>query len=430
VGLNRELDAERLMARDARRVWHPYAPPVASPLFAVEAASGVRLQLVDGRELIDGMSSWWSAIHGYRHPHIEQTVRTQLERMPHVMFGGLTHEPAVALCERLIEIAPSGLDRVFLSDSGSVAVEVAIKMAFQYWLARGLPERRRLLTVRGGYHGDTFATMAISDPVTGMHEFFRGMLTEHVFADRPGCRFDEPWSEHHIAGLEQLLESHARELAAVILEPIVQGAGGMWFYSPEYLRQLRALCDRHGILLIFDEIATGFGRTGELFAADHAGVSPDILCVGKSLTGGTLTLAATLATEALSQEIAASSPGALMHGPTYMANPLACAAAHASLDLLEREPWQQRVRAIEAQLTTELEPCRSLPGVEDVRILGAIGVVELREPVDMKVIQPAFVDQGVWIRPFGRLVYTMPPFIIDSEDLRRISAAIYRVLSA
>ncbi len=410
-------------------MWHPYSPPVASPLFAVEAASGVRLKLVGGRELIDGMSSWWAAIHGYCHPHIEQAIRTQLERMPHVMFGGLTHEPAVALCERLIKIAPSGLDRVFLCDSGSIAVEVAIKLAFQYWLAQGMPARRRLLTVRGGYHGDTFATMAICDPVTGMHDLFGGMLAQHLFADRPGCRFDEPWSDHYFAGLESLLESHAHEVAAVILEPIVQGAGGMWFYSPEYLRSLRVLCDLHGVLLIFDEIATGFGRTGELFAADHADVSPDIMCLGKALTGGTLTLAATLVSDSVSRVIAESHPGALMHGPTYMANPLACAAAHASLDLLEREPWQERVRAIESQLSAELEPCRILPGVKDVRVLGAIGVVELHAPVDMKLIQPAFVDQGVWIRPFGRLVYTMPPFIIEARDLSRITGAIQSVLS-
>lgn len=427
--MTRVDEADELIARDARCVWHPYAPPVASPLFAVDTTSGVRLTLTDGRQLVDGMSSWWAAVHGYRHPYIQRAVREQLDRMPHVMFGGLTHEPAVSLCERLVEITPSHLDRVFLCDSGSVAVEVAIKMAFQYWLARGLPERQRLLTVRGGYHGDTFATMAICDPVNGMHDFFAGMLPKHVFADRPSCRYDEDWHDRHIAGLARLLERHRHELAAVIIEPIVQGAGGMWFYSPEYLRRLRRLCDEFDVLLILDEIATGFGRTGRLFGAEHAGISPDIMCLGKSLTGGTMSLAATLVSNDVSEAIGSASPGALMHGPTYMANPLACAAANASLDLLELEPWRTRVERIETQLVSELESCRGLRGVVDVRVLGAIGVVELDEPVDMSVVQPAFVECGVWIRPFGRLVYTMPPFIIDSEDLSRITDAIGRVLS-
>jgi adenosylmethionine-8-amino-7-oxononanoate aminotransferase len=349
--------------------------------------------------------------------------------MPHVMFGGLTHAPAVTLCERLVAMSPDGLERVFLCDSGSVAVEVAIKLCFQYWLARGRPERRRLLTVRGGYHGDTFATMAICDPVNGMHDFFRGLLPEHLFAERPACRFDEPCETRHLADVSRLLAEHGNEIAAVVLEPVVQGAGGMWFYAPEYLQRLRALCDAHDVLLVFDEIATGFGRTGELFASDHAAVSPDVLCVGKSLTGGTMTLAATLVSDAVGRAIAEAPPGALMHGPTFMANPLACAAAGASLDLLETEPWRDRVRAIERQLREELEPCRRLPGVADVRVLGAIGVVELAEPVEMQTVQPAFVDHGVWIRPFGRLVYTMPPFTIGPEDLGRITAAIGAVLA-
>ena len=405
-----ELAAD-LVARDRESVWHPYAPPMASPLFAVESASGVHLHLTDGRTLVDGMSSWWSAIHGYRNPQIEAALREQLSTLPHVMFGGLTHEPGVRLCERLIALTPPGLDRVFLCDSGSIAVEVAIKIAFQYWLSAGCPERNRLLTVRGGYHGDTFATMAVCDPVNGMHDFFQGVLPDHVFAERPACRFDEPFEERHLSDLESKLEQHRDQIAAVILEPVVQGAGGMWFYAPEYLQRLRALCDEHDVLLIFDEIATGFGRTGKMFGAEHAGVSPDILSLGKSLTGGTLTLAATLMSERVSDAIANGDPGALMHGPTYMGNPLACAAAHASLDLLETTPWQDRVKNIEAGLRTGLEPCRALPGVADVRVLGAIGVVELEEPVDMSVVQPAFVDHGVWVRPFGRLVYLMPPFI-------------------
>lgn len=420
--------AADLVARDRNSVWHPYAPPEADPLFAVERAEGVYLHLCDGRVLIDGMSSWWSAIHGYRNPHIEAAVRDQLTRLPHVMFGGLTHEPAVRLCERLIELTPGGLERVFLCDSGSIAVEVAIKIAFQYWLSIGNPRRNRLLTVRGGYHGDTFATMAICDPVTGMHDFFRAMLTDQIFAERPSCRFDERFEDRHIADLEAKLATHRDEIAAVILEPVVQGAGGMWFYAPEYLRRLRALCDEHDVLLIFDEIATGFGRTGELFGADHAGVSPDILSLGKSLTGGTLTLAATLVTRRLSEAIAAGEPGALMHGPTYMGNPLACAAAHASLDLLERTPWQARVKAIEEGLRVGLEPCRDSPGVSDVRVLGAIGVVELEEPVDLKVVQPAFVEQGVWVRPFGRLVYLMPPFVTEPEQLDSLTRAVRSVV--
>jgi adenosylmethionine-8-amino-7-oxononanoate aminotransferase len=417
-----------LVERDRASVWHPYAPPAASPLFAVESASGVRLRLQDGRELVDGMSSWWSAVHGYRHPEIEAAVRAQLERLPHVMFGGLTHEPAVALCERLLALAPSGLERVFLCDSGSVAVEIAIKLCLQFWQARGETRRRRLLTVRGGYHGDTFGAMAVSDPETGMHGLFRGVLPEHLFAERPACRFDEPCEDRHLADLARKLRAHRDEVAAVILEPIVQGAGGMWFYAPEYLRRVRALCDETGALLVADEIATGFGRTGRMFACEHAGVHPDVLCVGKALTGGTLTLAATLASAGICRALAEGEPGVFMHGPTFMGNPLACAAAGASLDLLEREPWRDRVAAIERQLGEGLERCRDLPSVADVRVLGAIGVVELREPVDMAVVQPAFVESGVWIRPFGRLVYTMPPYVTDAEDLSRIIDAIHDVV--
>jgi adenosylmethionine-8-amino-7-oxononanoate aminotransferase len=413
-----------LIQRDQNSVWHPYAPPRAAPLFEVESAEGVRLRLADGRELIDGMSSWWACIHGYRHPHIEQAVHRQMARMPHVMFGGLTHEPAVSLCERLVAMAPGSMERAFLCDSGSVAVEVAIKLALQYWLSLGQPGRRRLLTVRGGYHGDTLATMAVCDPVNGMHEFFEGALARHVFAERPACRFDEPCRPEHTADLEAKLEAHAHELAAVIIEPIVQGAGGMWFYAPEYLRRVRALCDRYELPLILDEIATGFGRSGRLFASEHAGIAADLLCVGKALTGGTMTLAATLASPRICEVIASGEPGALMHGPTFMGNPLACAAAGASLDLLEQEPWRARVEAIEAQLREELEPCRPLAGVADVRVLGAIGVVELEAPVDMSIVQPAFVEQGVWIRPFGRLVYTMPPYVTGPEDVAAITAAI------
>jgi adenosylmethionine-8-amino-7-oxononanoate aminotransferase len=417
-----------LVARDRRSVWHPYAPPVAGPLYAVTEASGVRLRLADGRELVDGMSSWWAAIHGYRHPHIEAAVRRQLERLPHVMFGGLTHEPAVTLCERLLAWAPAGLERVFLSDSGSVAVEVAIKLALQYWRGRGHRSRSQLLTLRGGYHGDTFAAMSVCDPETGMHQLFQGLLAEQLFAERPRCRFDQEFEEEHIADFAAKLRAHRERIAAVILEPIVQGAGGMWFYAPGYLRRVRELCDECDVLLICDEIATGFGRSGRLFACEHAGVSPDILCLGKSLTGGTLSLAATLVAPRVAAGIAGGEPGALLHGPTFMGNPLACAAAGASLDLLEREPWRERVLAIEAQLTRELAPCRSLEAVADVRVLGAIGVVELREPVDMAAVQPAFVERGVWVRPFGRLVYVMPPFVAEPADVTALTTAIHGVV--
>lgn len=419
-----------LLERDREVVWHPYAPPAASPLFAVESALGVRIRLEEGPELIDGMSSWWSAIHGYRHPKIEAAIKDQLERMPHVMFGGLTHEPAVELCERLVSMSPNGLDRVFLSDSGSVAVEVAIKMALQVWHSRGRPERRRLLTLRGGYHGDTFGAMGVCDPVTGMHGIFEGSIASHLFAARPRCRFGEVCKDADIEEFSCLLSTHRDQIAAVILEPIVQGAGGMWFYSSDYLRRVRKLCDESGVLLIADEIATGFGRTGPLFACEHAEISPDILCVGKALTGGTMTLAATLASGAVCDALAEGDPGVFMHGPTFMGNPLACAAANASLDLLEEGKWKAQVAAIGEQLATELAPCRALPAVADVRVLGAIGVVELNEPVDMAVVQPAFVARGVWIRPFGKLVYTMPPYVIESADLSQITNAIREVVAS
>lgn len=418
-----------LVQRDQNVVWHPYAPPSASPIFAVDRAEGVRLTLDDGRELIDGMSSWWSAIHGYRHPHIEAAMSDQLKRMPHVMFGGLTHEPAVRLCERLVDLAPAGLTRVFLSDSGSVAVEIALKMALQVWHSRGRPEKRRLLTIRGGYHGDTFGAMAVCDPVTGMHGLFEGSLTQHLFAARPECRFGTPCADSDLSDLTQLLETQHNEIAALILEPIVQGAGGMWFYSADYLARVRALCDEFDVLLIADEIATGFGRTGRLFACEHAGITPDILCVGKALTGGTMTMAATLSSEAIAQSLGSGDPGVFMHGPTFMGNALGCSAANASLDLLDRGEWQGQVRGIEAILRRELEACRDLPAVADVRVLGAIGVVELHEPVDMAVVQPAFVEEGVWIRPFGELVYTMPPFVIEEEDLTKITDGIHAVVS-
>jgi adenosylmethionine---8-amino-7-oxononanoate aminotransferase len=390
------------------------------------AAEGVRLQLADGRELIDGMSSWWCAIHGYRHPALDAAVREQLGRMAHVMFGGLTHEPAVRLAERLVEIAPDGLDRVFLSDSGSVSVEVAIKLCLQFQRAAGHPRRTRLLTVRGGYHGDTFGAMAVCDPVSGMHSLFTGVLPEHVFAERPPDGFDagldEGWAEH----VAELVARHAHELAAVIVEPVVQGAGGMRFHAPECVALLRRLCDEHGLLLVLDEIATGFGRTGggALFASEHAGVAPDVMCVGKALTGGYLTLAATLCTGAVAEAVSAGEGGGLMHGPTFMANPLACAVALASLELLADGGWRERVATIEAGLRAGLEPARELPGVVDVRVRGAIGVVQLDRNVDLPAATAAAVDRGVWLRPFRDLIYTMPPYVIGAEDLARLTGAI------
>ena len=420
-----------LVAADRKSVWHPYAPFVnAPPVFPVQSASGVRLRLADGRELIDGMASWWCAIHGYNHPRLNEAVRTQLDSMAHVMFGGLTHGPAVQLAEQLVAITPDPLACVFFSDSGSVAVEVAIKMAVQYHAALGRPERQKLLTIRGGYHGDTLGAMSVCDPVTGMHGLFRGMLPEHLFADRPCVRFGGPWDPADAESLEQLLAANKDRIAAVILEPIVQGAGGMWFYHPEYLRRVRTLCDQHRVLLIADEIATGFGRTGKLFACEHAGVAPDILCLGKALTGGYMTLAATLTTRAVAEAISANGKGAFMHGPTFMANPLACATALASVDLLLGQPWQQRVMDVESGLRNGLEPCRTMPGVTDVRVLGAIGVVELDQPVDMIRAPSEFVRRGVWVRPFGRLVYVMPPYIINDKDLAALCAAICDVIAS
>ncbi len=384
----------------------------------------MRLQLADGRELIDGMASWWCAIHGYRHPALDRAVTGQLGQMAHVMFGGLTHEPAVLLAERLVEITPDGLERVFFADSGSVSVEVAIKLCLQFQQALGRSERTRLLTVRGGYHGDTFGAMAVCDPVNGMHSMFAGVLAEHVFADRPPDGFDvgldDAWAEH----VSDLVARHEHELAGVIVEPVVQGAGGMRFHSPECVALLRRLCDEHDLLLVLDEIATGFGRTGTLFASEHAGVAPDVMCVGKALTGGYMTLAATLCTRAVADAVSAGEGGGLMHGPTFMANPLACAVALASLDLLAGGGWRERVGVIEGGLRSGLEPARQLPGVVDVRVLGAIGVVQMREEVDVAAVTAAAVERGVWLRPFRDLIYTMPPYVIEQEDLAHVTAAV------
>jgi adenosylmethionine-8-amino-7-oxononanoate aminotransferase len=424
----RDLSPDALMRIDRQHLWHPYSSmPDQLPVYAVRRASGVLLHLEDGRTLIDGMSSWWAAIHGYNVPELNRAVDNQLQQMSHVMFGGLTHRPAATLARLLIDLTPPPLDKIFLCDSGSVSVEVAIKMAIQYWNARNRPEKHKLITIRGGYHGDTFGAMALCDPHTGMHHKFSGVLARHHFIDAPKCRFHDRCVDDDVDRLEAALHDHHHEIAALILEPVVQGAGGMWFYSPQYLNRARSLCDRYDILLIFDEIATGFGRTGKLFAVDHTRIQPDIMCLGKSLTGGYISLAATLTTGKIARGLCAGG-SALMHGPTFMANPLACCVANASIELLLNSPWQQRVGAIEKQLQDELKPCAALDTVADVRVLGAIGVVELNAPVEMAAIQAEFVDHGVWIRPFGRLVYLMPPYIIDTDQLRHLTSTIYQVL--
>jgi adenosylmethionine-8-amino-7-oxononanoate aminotransferase len=420
---------ESWVSIDRDHVWHPYSAISADlPVYPVKSARGVRLYLADGRELIDGMSSWWCAIHGYNHPVLNRAVTAQLADMAHVMFGGLTHRPAVELAQRLVALTPDPLQTVFFADAGSVAVEVAMKMAIQYWRARGEPHRQKFLTIRHGYHGDTLGAMSVCDPVTGMHGLFSDVLPEQIFVAAPECPFGAVDCAHDSGKMASALREQGERIAAVILEPIVQGAGGMRFYSADYLRRVRSLCDQHGVLMIADEIATGFGRTGKLFACEHAGIAPDIMCVGKALTGGYLTLAATLTTLEVSRGITSADPGLFMHGPTFMANPLACATALASIRLLLESPWQTRVQRIEQRLRDGLEPCRRLDHVNDVRVLGAIGVVELTLPLDMKNVQPMFVDRGVWIRPFGRLVYLMPAFIIDDEDLATLTGAAVSVV--
>ncbi|WP_055588032.1 adenosylmethionine--8-amino-7-oxononanoate transaminase [Peterkaempfera griseoplana] len=429
------MDPRTLLALDRAHVWHPYGPmPGSATPYLVESASGVRLRLAEPaeghRELVDGMSSWWAAIHGYAHPVLDAAVRGQLDRMSHVMFGGLTHEPAVRLAATLVEITPEPLQHVFLADSGSVSVEVAVKMCLQYWASLGRPQKHRLLTWRGGYHGDTFHPMSVCDPEGGMHRLWGGVLPRQVFAAEPPSGYDSAVDQAYAAHLAGLVERHADELAAVIVEPVVQGAGGMRFHSPGYLRLLREVCDAHDVLLVFDEIATGFGRTGELFAAGHAGVSPDVMCLGKALTGGYLTMAATLCTSRVADGISRGEVPVLAHGPTFMGNPLAAAAANASLGLLLDQDWRTGVKRIESALRAGLAPAAELPGVADVRVLGAIGVVQLDHPVDMAAATRAAARHGVWLRPFRDLVYTMPPYVTGDDDLARIAAAVVAAAAA
>ncbi|MGK0269624.1 MAG: adenosylmethionine-8-amino-7-oxononanoate aminotransferase [Cocleimonas sp.] len=428
------MTQDELLNLDAQHLWHPYTSfSKPTPVLPVVAAQGVKLELADGEKLIDGMSSWWSTIHGYNHPVLNQAIIDQTQKMSHVMFGGLTHEPAVTLGKKLVDITSENLQHVFLADSGSVAVEVAIKMALQYWFAQGKTQKTKLLTTRNGYYGDTFGGMAVCDPVNGMHEMFNGVLAQHIFADAPQTLTENgeeiAWDEGFINDFKTKLEQNHQQIAAVIIEPMVQNAGGMRFYHAEYLQAVRLLCDEYGVLLILDEIATGFGRTGTLFAYEQANIQADILTVGKALTGGTVTLAATLTSRKVVEGIESDGKGLLMHGPTFMGNPLACSVANASIDLLLNSPWQERVNAISTQLRSELAKCNELDCVKEIRVKGAIGVVELHQSLDTTWSQPHFTKKGVWLRPFGKLVYLMPAYIIHAEELSVLTSSIYAVLS-
>jgi adenosylmethionine-8-amino-7-oxononanoate aminotransferase len=416
---------------DRQHIWHPYTSMLTPlPVYPIVRADGCELELEDGRKLIDGTASWWSAVHGYNHPRLNQAISSQLSQMAHVMFGGITHQPAVALCQQLLKMVPANLSKVFLADSGSIAVEVALKMALQYWQGVGQTQKNRLVSLRKGYHGDTFAAMAVCDPHDSMHSMFSQLLPQHDFLPAPQSAFAGPFDDNDLTPLRDLLRRSANDIAAIILEPIVQGYGGMRFYHPDYLRGVRELCDHYQVLLIADEIATGFGRSGKLFACEHAAINPDILCLGKALSGGYLTLAATLCSDEIARGISLSAAGGLMHGPTFMANPLACAVALESISIIAEGHWQQQVAAIEQQLSAELSPCAKLAAVKQVRVLGAIGVLEMRQKVDVAKLQAEFVERGVWIRPFNNLIYIMPPFTISSAQLSRLCWSMYEVASS
>lgn len=424
-------EIQKLRRIDKDHLWHPYTSMIDPlPVYPVAKAEGVYIELMDGTRLIDGTSSWWSAIHGYNNPRLNLAAKTQLDKMSHIMFGGFTHEPAVRLASNLLKVLPKGLDKIFYCDSGSVSVEIAIKMAMQYMYAQGKCEKNQIATIRGGYHGDTWHAMSVCDPVTGMHSIFSGRLPIQFFAPRPSLRFDQQWADEDFDAMAQLIEQNHHKLAAVIIEPIVQGAGGVYFYHPNYLKRLREMCDKFDILLIADEIATGFGRTGKMFACEWAEITPDIMCIGKALTGGYMSFAATIATEHVAQTISNGSPSEFMHGPTFMGNPLACAVAAESVQILIDNPPMDRVRQIQQIITEELQPAVGVAGVVDVRALGAIGVIELDKCVDMAKMQAQFVSEGVWIRPFGKLAYIMPPYIIGDEELRHLCRALVKIIEA